>query len=120
MLASIAVGTSAAVPTSPSLKPDLIAASKVVSTHDAGLLRDALNAVESGSWSTVRSLEAQARDETVRQLILWYRGRGDILMSFDELNNLLQTQGDWPEMRSVQIRAEEAISLSALSSEQRI
>ncbi|MGB3626704.1 MAG: hypothetical protein WA989_12795, partial [Henriciella sp.] len=102
------------------MKPELIAASQVASTHDAGLLRDALNAVESGNWSTVRSLEAQARDETVRQLILWYRGRGDVLMSFDELDNLLNTQGDWPQMRSVQVRAEEAVALSALSSEQRI
>lgn len=120
LMGSIAVGAAAAIPTAPSLKPDLIAASKVASTRDAGLLRDALNAVESGNWSTVRTLQAQARDETVRQLILWYRGRSDVLMSFDELNNLLKTQDDWPQMRSVQVRAEEAISLSALPSEQRI
>lgn len=120
ILATMTAGSAAAIPTAPSLKPDLAAASNVVSTTDAGILRRAIDAVESSNWSTVRSLEAQARDETVRQLILWYRGRGDVQMSFDELNGLLSTQGDWPQMRSVQVRAEEAISLSALNNEQRI
>lgn len=120
MLVSAGFVASASVPTSPSVKPPMAAASNVVSTTDAGTMRQAINAADAGRWRTVQTLEAQARDETVRQLILWYRGRGDIDMSFDELNHLLQTQGSWPQMRSVQVRAEEAISLSALTPEQRI
>ncbi|WP_084398425.1 lytic transglycosylase domain-containing protein [Henriciella aquimarina] len=120
ILVSAASSAVAVTPTAPSLKPDLIAASNVVSTTDAGVLRDALNAVEDYDWNRVRVLESQARDETVRKLIRWYRGRGDTKMSFDELSHLLRTQSDWPQMRSVQVRAEEAVALSALTPEQRI
>lgn len=120
MLASTAAISEAAIPEAPSLKPELIAASNVLSTTDAALIRDAINAVEDDRWSTVRTFEAQARDQTARQLILWYRGRGDIDMSFDELSYLLRSQGDWPQMTSVQVRAEESVSLSALTAEQRI
>ncbi|MEQ8557087.1 MAG: lytic transglycosylase domain-containing protein [Henriciella sp.] len=120
LLASTAVGASAAIPTTPSLKPDLLAASNVVSTRDAGVLRDALNAASRENWSQVRFLESQARTEVVRQLIRWYRGRGDTQMSFDELSYLLKTQGDWPQMVSMQVRAEESVSLSALNNAQRI
>ncbi len=120
MFASTAAISNAAIPDAPSLKPSLIAASNVVSTTDAGLIRDAINAANDGKWSTVRALESQARDQTVRQLILWYRGRGDIEMSFDELSYLLRQQGDWPQMTSVQVRAEEAVAISALTYEQRI
>ncbi|RIJ15100.1 lytic transglycosylase domain-containing protein [Henriciella mobilis] len=120
LLISAAASASAAIPPAPSLKPDLVAASNVVSTTDAGILRSALNAAAENRWSTVRSLEAQARSEIVRQVIRWYRGRGDLIMSFDELSNLLRSQGDWPQMTSVQVRAEEAVSLSALNSQQQI
>ena len=102
------------------MKPDLVAASNVVSTTDAGVLRDALNAADSGNWSQVRFLESQTQNETVRQLIRWYRGRGDTMMSFDELSHLLRAQADWPQMTSVQVRAEEAISLSALGPAERV
>ncbi|WP_169711656.1 lytic transglycosylase domain-containing protein [Henriciella litoralis] len=108
------------MPATPGLKPDLVPASSVVSTTDAAILRDAINAADSGNWTEVRRLEAQARDETVRQLIRWYRGRGDVEMSFDELSGLLRTQGDWPYMTRPQVRAEEAIADSTLSMEDRI
>lgn len=120
LFVSSATAAAAAIPAAPNLKPELIAASNVVSTTDAGILRRALNAAAEERWSTVRSLESQARSEIVRQVIRWYRGRGDTLMSFDELSNLLRTQGDWPQMVSLQVRAEEAISLSALNSAQQI
>ena len=120
LLAATAASAAAAIPTSPGLKPDMLAASRVVSTTDAGLLRDALNAAEEDRWSQVRFLESQARSEIVRQVIRWYRGRGDTEMSFDELSHLLSAQGDWPQMLSVQVRAEEAISLSALNAAQRV
>ena len=84
----------ATIPTAPSIKPDIIAASKVVSTTDAGILRSAINAVDDNNWSRVRVLETQARNETVRELIRWYRGRGDVVMSFDELSFLLRSQAD--------------------------
>ena len=120
LLASTAANVAAAIPSAPNLKPELIAASNVVSTTDAGILREALNAAAEGRWTVVRAMESQARTEIVRQVIRWYRGRGDTLMSFDELSNLLRTQGDWPQMTSVRVRAEEAISLSALNAAQQI
>lgn len=120
LLATTATSAVAAVPPSPGLKPDIVAASRVVSTTDAGLLRDALNAADEGRWSQVRFYESQARSEIVRKVIRWYRGRSDTQMSFDELSHLLRAQGDWPQMISVQVRAEESISLSALDAEQRV
>jgi soluble lytic murein transglycosylase len=119
-LASASPIAIAATPTPPSLKPDLVPASSVVSTSDARILRDAINAAERGSWSDVRLQETQARDAVVRKLIRWLRGRSDPRMSFDELSSLLVEQGDWPFMRGVQIRAEDAISGSVLLDPQRI
>ena len=120
LLASTVAGAAAAIPPVPTPKPELIAASTVVSTTDAGILRRALNAAAEDNWPVVRNHEAQARTEIVREIIRWYRGRGDTRMSFDELSSLLREQGDWPQMTSIKVRAEEAVSLSALNSNQRI
>ncbi|MEO0608551.1 MAG: hypothetical protein AAFY82_10000, partial [Pseudomonadota bacterium] len=40
----------AATPTAPSVKPKLIAASDVISSRDAALLRDGLQAVDRSDW----------------------------------------------------------------------
>ena len=120
-LASAAPLTASAMPTAPTMKPDLVPASSVATTTDARILRNALNAADRYDWAEVRTLEGQARDEIVRELIRWFRGRGgDPAMSFDELSRLLREQADWPLMSTAQVRAEEEIGNSALSFEQRI
>ncbi len=120
LFVSTAASASAAIPTAPSPKPELISASSVVSTHDAGILRDALNAAADRNWAQVRFLETQAQDDIVRKIIRWYRGRSDTEMSFDELSHLLKSQADWPGMVRVQVRAEEKVADSVLTPEQTI
>ena len=110
----------AQLPAPPSLKPDLIAASDVVSTRDAGLLRDGLQAVDSGNWSRVRSLEGQINDPAARNILTWYRARRDPAMSFDDLNQALTDLADWPEIEAIRARAEERLELSALGQQARI
>ena len=59
-----------AIPSSsPSVKPDLVPASSVVTTAEARLFRDAVSAMDRGDWSTVRSLQARSGDAVVRDLL---------------------------------------------------
>lgn len=120
LMASAAPIAVAAIPTTPSVKPELVPASGVVSTSEARIFRDAITAINRGDWSTVRSLQAQSRDDTVRDLIIWFRGRSDQNMSFDEMSTLLRERPDWPFMTTLQVRAEENIDLSALNDTQKI
>ena len=110
----------AAPSSSPSVKPDLVPASSVVSTTEARIFRDAITSMERGDWSTVRALQARTGDETVRDLIAWFRGRSDQNMSFDEMTTLLRERADWPFMTTLQVRAEENINRSALNDQQKI
>ncbi|MEO1642728.1 MAG: lytic transglycosylase domain-containing protein [Pseudomonadota bacterium] len=111
---------SAFVAPPPSLKPDLVAASEVVNTTDAVVLRDALEAVERGDWSEVRRAEGALRDTTARDILTWYRARRDPAMSFDQIDRALTRLGGWPEMDEVRARAEEAMDRSALDAAARV
>ncbi|MEL6758012.1 MAG: hypothetical protein AAFP81_16395, partial [Pseudomonadota bacterium] len=65
----------------PNLKPQLVAASDVLATRDAALLRDGFQAVDRGDWFEVRQAESQIRDTTARDVLTWYRARRDPRMS---------------------------------------
>ncbi len=110
----------AKTPTAPSLKPALKAASEVISTHDADLMREALEAVDSGDWFKVRRLEGQVYDETAKDILTWYRARRDPAMTFDRINQALEKLSDWPELSTLRSRAEEKIDDSALTAQQRV
>lgn len=113
--------TSAAqVATPPSLKPQLIAASDVVSTRDAALLRDGLQAVDRSDWFEVRQAESQIRDTTARDVLTWYRARRDWRMSFDEMDRALTRLGGWPEIGAIRSRAEEVMQGSTLDARARV
>ncbi len=119
-LSGAGIAAAAQVPPAPSLKPALVAASDVVSTRDAGLLRDALGAVDRGNWSSVRRIETQIHDETAIDILTWYRARRDPGISFDRLNLALDRLNDWPDIGMIRTRAEEKLELSALNSPARI
>ncbi|MEM9939176.1 MAG: lytic transglycosylase domain-containing protein [Pseudomonadota bacterium] len=110
----------APTPSAPSLKPALVAASDVVSTREASLLRRALQAVDRGDWATVRNIQKDVRDPTAQNILTWYRARRDLRISFDELNQALEDLQDWPQIGEIRNRAEEVLSISALSSAERI
>ncbi len=121
---AIAAGTSltsaAQIATAPSLKPQLVAASDVISTRDAGLLRQGLQAVDRADWFEVRQSESQLRDSTAKDILTWYRARRDWRMSFDEMDRALTRLAGWPEMTEIRSRAEEVMELSSLDSRARI
>lgn len=110
----------AQVPPTPSLKPQLVAASDVISTRDAGLLREGLQAVDRSDWFEVRQAESQIRDTTARDILTWYRARRDWRMSFDEMDRALTRLGGWPEITEIRSRAEEVMELSTLDSRARV
>ncbi len=119
-IATAGFAAAAQAPTPPSLKPSLIAASEVVSTRDAALLRDGLAAVDAGNWSRVRQIQGDVSDNTARDILTWYRARRDLRMSFSALDQALTQLGGWPEVNSIRARAEETLELSALDANSRI
>ena len=110
----------AQVAPAPSLKPQLVAASDVISTRDAGLLREGLQAVDRADWFEVRQAESQIRDTTARDVLTWYRARRDWRMSFDEMDRALTRLGGWPEITEIRSRAEEVMELSTLDARARV
>lgn len=126
ILISLAAGlwtslaSAAQLPSSPSLKPDLIAASDVIATRDAALLREGLQAVDRSAWQEVRQAEIQIRDTTARDILTWYRARRDWRMSFDEMDRALTRLGGWPEISAIRSRAEEVMELSSLDAPARV
>ncbi|MEL7285053.1 MAG: lytic transglycosylase domain-containing protein, partial [Pseudomonadota bacterium] len=108
------------VPTPPSLKPKLVAASDVVATRDAALLRNGLQAVDRGDWFEVRQAESQIRDTTARDILTWYRARRDARILFDDIDRALTRLGGWPEINMIRARAEEFIGGSTLDAEARV
>lgn len=108
------------MPSPPSLKPKLVAASDVVSTRDAALLRDGLQAVDRSDWFEVRQAESQIRDTAARDILTWYRARRDWRMSFDEMDRALTRLGGWPEISAIRSRAEEVMQGSTLDARARV
>ncbi len=106
--------------TAPSLKPQLVAASDVIASRDAALLRDGLQAVDRSDWFEVRQAESQIRDTTARDILTWYRARRDWRMSFDEMDRALTRLGGWPETSEIRARTEEVMALSSLDARARV
>ncbi|MEL6860691.1 MAG: lytic transglycosylase domain-containing protein [Pseudomonadota bacterium] len=106
--------------TAPSLKPQLVAASDVIASRDAALLRDGLQAVDRADWFEVRQAESQIRDTTARDILTWYRARRDWRMSFDEMDRALTRLGGWPETAEIRARTEEVMALSTLDARARV
>lgn len=106
----------AATPPPPSLKPDRLYASEVVSTQDAETLHDAYDAASDGDWRQVARLQSRARSEIVSDLILWRRATaGAPDMTFSEYSTALNRLKDWPNAGRMRARAEELVSNSGLS-----
>lgn len=110
----------AEVPTAPNLKPQLVAASDVIATRDAALLRQGLQAVERGDWFEVRQAESQLNDTAARDILTWYRARRDPRMLFDEMDRALTRLGGWPDINTIRVRAEDFISGSTLDARARV
>ncbi|MEL7545374.1 MAG: transglycosylase SLT domain-containing protein [Pseudomonadota bacterium] len=108
-------GLAAAIP-APSQKPDLIAASNVLSTADAQSLRDGLNAVDEGEWTRVRQIERQLSGTKARDVLTWYRARRDVRMSFGELDAALIRLESWPEAETIRALAEDRLQLAGRDS----
>ena len=116
----VALPTHAQMASAPSLKPQLVAASDVIATRDAALLRDGLQAVDRGDWFEVRQAESLLRDTTARDVLTWYRARRDPRMSFDEMDRALTRLGGWPDINTIRTRAEDFIDGSTLDARARV
>lgn len=108
-------------PSAPSLKPERVYVSEVTDAKNAELLHKAIRAYDDRNWNTLASLQRQAGDKDVKNLILWMRASNGVPgMSFDEVSYALETLPEWPLTGNMRKRAEEIIDLSTLSHKDRI
>lgn len=117
----LAGAAEANTPSVPSLKPPVSYASTIVSTQDAEMLREALRASDRRDWSKLKVLHSQARDEAVKDLVLWHLAiAGSPNVDFETLNLAMTRLADWPRFNAIRRSAENAIELSALSHAERV
>lgn len=84
-------------------------------------LSRALAAAERGDWNGLASMQYEASDPVVKNLIMWKRASDGVPgMTFDELNTALTMLPDWPKTARMRTRAEEIIELSSLDARARI
>ncbi|MEL6957268.1 MAG: hypothetical protein AAFO88_11560, partial [Pseudomonadota bacterium] len=103
-----------ATPPPPSLKPERLYASEVVSTQDAEILHEAFEAAASGDWRDVERLQERARSEIVSDLILWRRATaGPPGMGFIELSEALERLQSWPNVSRIRSRCRQPFDLRA-------
>ena len=104
-----------------SRKPNPPYKSSVLSRNDAERLALGLEAASDGDWSIVERQRDQINDPTARKLLFWRLADSSLSgAEFDTLNQALTELRGWPNLRQLQIQAEEKISTSSLSSAQRI
>ena len=117
----LAGAANAALPQPPSFKPPIVYTSSIVTTEDAATLREALDAADRKDWAALRIYHRQAKDDAVKDLILWRWVTGaQTLAGFDTLNTAMTRLNTWPSLSRIRASAEEAIAVSALSSGERI
>ena len=79
-------------------------------------LRVGLRAAERGDWSSVRNTMSLVSDARVRSILLWRLATADSnAASFDELKRALDELRSFPQRKTIRIRAEQKIALSALA-----
>jgi len=111
----------AGLPEAPSLKPARPYASQATDPKNAEILHKALMAAERYDWPEVASLQKQATDPAVRDLVMWKRASEGVPgMGFDEISYALDHLSGWPKTYEMRKRAEEIIELSSLNAQQRI
>lgn len=116
-----AAAAQASTPSVPSLKPPVTYASTIVSTQDAQTLRAAIRASDRRDWSRLKVLHSEAREEAVKDLVLWHLAvAGSPNVDFDTLNLAMSRLQDWPRMNAIRRSAENGIALSALSHAERV
>ena len=105
----------------PSRKPNHPHKSSVLNRSDAEIVYRALEAASNGDWRDVDRYRAQINDPVAQKLLFWRVADSSLSdAGFDTLNRALTELEGWPGLRELQIRAEESISESALSTSDRI
>ncbi len=113
---SLLATATAAIPRAPSLKPNAHFVSNVISKTDFQDLSAALDAADSGKWSTVRTLRKRISDTDARNLLLWeLTTSSGANPTFSELNLALETLQDWPDTNRLRREAEALLHSSGLS-----
>jgi soluble lytic murein transglycosylase len=83
-------------------------------------LRVGLRAAERGDWSSVRNTMSLVSDARVRSILLWRLASAESnAASFDELKRALDELPSFPQRKTIRIRAEQRIALSALTPQQK-
>jgi soluble lytic murein transglycosylase len=88
----------------------------MVPTAPSEALKVGLRAAERGDWSSVRNTMSLVSDGRVRSILLWRLATADSnAATFDELKRALDELRGFPQRKTIRIRAEQKLALSALS-----
>ncbi len=88
----------------------------LVPTAPSEALRVGLRAAERGDWNSVRNTISLVSDGRVRSILLWRLATADSnAASFDELKRALDELRSFPQRRTIRIRAEQKIAMTAMS-----
>jgi len=101
----------------------LLSPASVIPTRTASslYLARALTAFERNQWSELVTLQYEAPDPVLKNLIMWKRASEGVPgMTFDELDLALSVLKDWPQTAKMRQRAEAIIENSSLDAAARI
>lgn len=109
-------------PSSSSATPALtLRPATAASSASTFALSRALAAAERGDWNGLASMQYEASDPVVKNLIMWKRASDGVPgMTFDELSTAMALLPDWPKTARMRTRAEEIIETSSLDAPARI
>ncbi|MBT5658828.1 MAG: hypothetical protein HOJ02_01610, partial [Rhodospirillaceae bacterium] len=102
------------LPPKPTLPPDRQMAAlppPVLATAEHETAAQVFQAIKKKNWRKARALARNIENETFKSLILWLdykRPKGD--HSFADIAAFLNAHPDWPQRRTLQARAEEAMT----------
>ena len=113
---AICIGVAIPAPAQMSPIPDddgsrhVRAHAQTLSSSDLALLERAFDAADRKQWDVARSIAAQISNPAARDVVFWraYTSK-DNGAAFADLNRFLSNHRDWPNQRSLQARAEEAM-----------
>ena len=109
-----------ASPQPPSIKPRIQYVSNVLSERDFSRLDSALEAADSGAWSTVRNLRGKLDDKDARNLLLWRITTDNASnATFSELSTAVDLLEGWPRHGTIRRMIEENIAESRWSDRER-
>jgi soluble lytic murein transglycosylase len=107
LLAMQSTASSALVNTpTPHLKPAAPHTSTLLSKRDQANFRKGIRAADNKKWPDVRQHIRRIQDPIAKKILKWRIAVDDPYVSLNELTDVVQQQGDWPNMTRIRAKSE--------------